>query len=99
MEELYVAGWLHDFGKVSTPEFIMNKATKLEGLYDKIDFVKLKLEILMRDKIISFYRKKDKENQIVDLDVLEKIKEDIIFLEKCNVGGENMEDSLKVNIK
>ena len=98
MEELYVAGWLHDFGKVSTPEFIMNKATKLEGLYDKIDFVKLKLEILMRDKIISFYRKKDKENQIVDLDVLEKIKEDIIFLEKCNVGGENMEDSLKKRV-
>ena len=98
MEELYVAGWLHDFGKVSTPESIMNKSTKLEGLYDKIDFIKLKLEILMRDKIISFYRKKDVENQSVDLKELEKIKEDIKFLEQCNVGGENMEETLKQRV-
>ena len=37
LDELYVSGWLHDFGKVATPEHIMGKSTKLEGLYDKID--------------------------------------------------------------
>ena len=36
LEELSVAGWLHDFGKVATPEHVMNKSTKLEGLFDKI---------------------------------------------------------------
>jgi len=98
MEELYVAGWLHDFGKVSTPESVMNKATKLEGLYDKIDFIKLKFEILMRDKIISFYKDKHSENNTVDLSELEKIKEDIKFLENCNVGGEGMDELLKKRV-
>ena len=98
MEELYVAGWLHDFGKVSTPESIMNKSTKLEGLYDKIDFIKLKLEILMRDKIISVYRKESIENQSIELNELEKIKEDIKFLEECNIGCENMEDTFKKRV-
>ncbi len=98
MEELYVAGWLHDFGKVSTPESVMNKSTKLEGLYDKIDFVKLKLEILMRDKIISFYKNKDFKNDIEDLEELKKIKEDIKFLEKCNIGGEGMDERLKKRV-
>ena len=98
MEELYVAGWLHDFGKVSTPEYIMNKSTKLEGLYDKIDFIKLKLEILIRDKIINFYKNKNSKDEKIDLSELEKIKDDIKFLEKCNIGGESMEDTLKKRI-
>jgi hypothetical protein len=52
----------------------------------------------MRDKIISFYRKKDVKNQSANLNELEKIKEDIKFLEQCNIGGENMEDTLKQRV-
>ena len=48
MDELYVAAWLHDFGKVATPDHIMNKSTKLQGLYDKIDRIKLRFEIPKR---------------------------------------------------
>ena len=42
MDELFVAGWLHDFGKVATPDHIMNKSTKLEGLYDKIVSIEIR---------------------------------------------------------
>ena len=58
MDELYVAAWLHDFGKVATPDHIMNKSTKLQGLYDKIDQVKLRFEILKRDIMIDMYEEK-----------------------------------------
>ena len=54
LDEIYVAGWLHDFGKVATPEYIMGKSTKLEGLYDKIDEIKFRFEILKRDIEIEY---------------------------------------------
>tara|TARA_Y100000996_G_scaffold402114_1_gene373755 strand:- start:484 stop:1362 length:879 start_codon:yes stop_codon:yes gene_type:complete len=91
MEELYVAGWLHDFGKVSTPEYVMNKSTKLEGLYDKIEFVKLKLELLKKDKELDFYKEPNKNNKIKLQNDLDKINDDILFLENCNIGGETMD--------
>ncbi len=91
MEELYVAGWLHDFGKVSTPEYVMNKSTKLEGLYDKIEFVKLKLELLKKDKELDYYKEPNKNNKIKLQNDLDKINDDILFLENCNIGGETMD--------
>ena len=101
LDELYVAGWLHDFGKVATPEHIMNKSTKLEGLYDKIDEIKFRFEILKRDLELEFYK-----NKINDLDIdrksfnleLAKIKDDISFLEKSNVGGEFMSEDLQERV-
>ena len=101
LDELYVAGWLHDFGKVATPDHIMNKSTKLEGLYDKIDEIKFRFEILKRDLELEFY--KNKINQL-DIDKksfnseLKKIKDDILFLEKCNLGGEFMSDDLQERV-
>ena len=34
--ELETAAWLHDCGKVVTPEYVMDKSTKLETIYDRI---------------------------------------------------------------
>ena len=34
--ELHIAGWLHDCGKVTTPEYVVDKATKLETIYNRI---------------------------------------------------------------
>ena len=96
MDELYVAAWLHDFGKVATPDHIMNKSTKLQGLYDKIDQVKLRFEILKRDIMIDMYEKKSgKLDQTTISDKLSKVKNDFIFLEKSNLGGEYMSKELQ----
>ena len=101
IDELYVAGWLHDFGKVATPEYIMGKSTKLEGLYDKIDEIKLKFEILKKDIEIDYYKNMidgvNLNNESIDKK-LEKINEDIKFLEQSNIGGEFMSDELKQRI-
>ena len=99
--ELYVAGWLHDFGKVATPEHIMNKSTKLEGLYDKIDEIKFRFEILKRDIEIEFYKKAIEESNLNQESIntrLEEVNNDLNFLEKSNIGGEFMSDELKQRI-
>ena len=98
MEELYVAGWLHDFGKVATPEYVMNKSTKLEGLYDKIDHIKIRFEVLKRDIKIKYYdlmheNKKDLSDEMNKK--IKQVEDDCLFLEKCNIGGENFSDDLK----
>ena len=101
MDELDVAGWLHDFGKVATPDHIMNKSTKLEGLFDKIDQIKLRFEILKRDVELDFYKKQIDGNEI-DKEVLnskiQKINDDFSFLEKSNVGGEFMSEDLQKKV-
>ena len=103
MEELYVAGWLHDFGKVATPEHIMNKSTKLECLFDKINLLILKSEILKRDKKIDYYKTLIDENSISEKSELlinfkkeiSNIDKDMVFLKECNVGGEFMSNEMK----
>ena len=98
MDELFVAGWLHDFGKVATPDHIMNKSTKLQGLYDKIDQVKLRFEILKRDIELNFYKNKlsNIDNNTEELDAqLKQVNEDFKFLQASNIGGEFMSEELQ----
>jgi hypothetical protein len=52
--ELYVASWLHDCGKVTTPEYIVDKATKLETIYNRIHEIRMRFEVLWRDAEIAY---------------------------------------------
>ena len=95
--ELYIAGWLHDCGKVATPPHVVDKGTKLETITDRIETVKTKFEVLRRDAEIDFLKKKlelngTKNGEIKNLekefvDKLEQLNDDEAFIEKCNVGG------------
>ena len=53
MYELKIAAWLHDCGKVATPEFVVDKSTKLETIYDRIHEVETRFSVLQRDKQIT----------------------------------------------
>lgn len=55
-EELHIAAWLHDCGKVTTPEYVVDKATKLETLCDRIHEVRMRFEVLKRDAEIGLCR-------------------------------------------
>ena len=103
MEELFVAGWLHDFGKVATPEHVMNKSTKLEGLYDKIDQIKVRFEVLKRDIKIKYYdliyKNNDKSLKNKMNEEINKANNDLEFIIKCNTGGEFFSDELKERVK
>ena len=55
--ELYIASWLHDCGKVATPPHVVDKATKLETIFDRIELIRTRMEILKRDAEIEFLKR------------------------------------------
>lgn len=89
--ELSVAAWLHDCGKVATPEYVMDKATKLETVFDRIDLVIARLEIASLN--ISHSKKYDATQKALKLKQLAKDRE---FLVNANTGGEFFDDE-KIN--
>lgn len=108
--ELNIAGWLHDCGKITTPEYIIDKSTKLETIYDRIEFVQAKSEILKRDIKLDFLEKKIQVmSGKLDANLLvleeqcqqhiEKIDDDMLFLRKINIGGEFMDEAHKERLE
>ncbi len=94
-EALHVAGWLHDCGKVTTPEYVVDKATKLETIYDRIHDVRMRFEVLKRDAEIACLKKiaagVDAVQAQAEKDVLWRtLDEEFAFVAHCNEGGEFM---------
>jgi HD-GYP domain-containing protein (c-di-GMP phosphodiesterase class II) len=88
--ELKIAGLLHDCGKVTTPVHVVDKATKLETLYDRIHLVDTRFEVLKRDLEIQLLK-----GQLDDREYRERqrlIEDDRRFIHACNIGGERMKD-------
>src|SRR4029077_1759804 len=54
--ELEVAGGLHDCGKVTTREYVVDKATKLETIYNRIHEIRTRFEIVKRDAETDYLR-------------------------------------------
>jgi HD-GYP domain-containing protein (c-di-GMP phosphodiesterase class II) len=88
--ELKIAGLLHDCGKVTTPVHVVDKATKLETIFDRIHLIDTRFEVLKRDAEIEHLREKLDDKQLRDR--LRQFDEDRRFLQMCNVGGERMSD-------
>ena len=54
--QLHLASWLHDCGKVTTPEYVVDKATKLETIYNRIHEIRMRFEVLWRDAEIDYHQ-------------------------------------------
>jgi len=98
--ELDVAAWLHDCGKITTPEYVVDKGTKLETIFDKIKLVDSRFEVLKRDAEIESLKRKLKavDSKLLDgdeelKDKLAKLDEDRAFIRDCNVGGETIAEA------
>lgn len=99
--ELKIAGWLHDCGKVTTPEYVVDKATKLETIFDRINLVKARFEVLKREVMIDALSAALKRHSALDpqevmnsdavKSALAQLEDDLAFVEKANVGGEFMD--------
>ena len=93
--ELHIAAWLHDCGKVTTPEYVVDKATKLETIYNRIHEIRNRFEIVKRDRVIEHMKKVmaggDEETLRAELEEeLAKLDDDFAFIAESNVGGEFM---------
>ncbi|MBF7728930.1 HD domain-containing phosphohydrolase [Pseudomonas sp. N040] len=94
-EELHIAAWLHDCGKVTTPEYVVDKATKLETLYDRIHEVRMRFEVLKRDAEIACLKALAAGGDAAALQAglaaqLRQLDDDFAFVAQCNEGGESM---------
>lgn len=106
LKELDVAAWMHDIGKITTPEYVVDKARKLETIHDRIDTVKVKFELLKKEKELEFFRESvdlnDEEKQKREIQFkqdIQNISDDFLFVEQMNTGGEFMSDDKIERIK
>jgi HD-GYP domain-containing protein (c-di-GMP phosphodiesterase class II) len=94
-EALDIASWLHDCGKVTTPEYVVDKATKLETLYDRIHEIRMRFEVLKRDAELHYWQQRAAGEDAAGLDAalqdeLKRLDDDFAFVAECNLGGEFM---------
>ncbi len=99
--ELNIAGLLHDCGKVTTPVHVVNKATKLQTIYDRIGLIDTRFEVLKRDAQIATLRKllelrsqQDAAAETAGWDGyradLQRLDDERTFLRQVNAGSEAM---------
>lgn len=96
-EAYRLAAWLHDCGKITSPEHIIDKATKLETIYNRIHEIRTRFEILQRDaQILSLEAQlagQDKATAEAQRDAqYAQLQDDFAFVAQCNIGGEFLSD-------
>ncbi|MGI9323516.1 MAG: GAF and HD-GYP domain-containing protein, partial [Pseudomonadales bacterium] len=103
--ELHLAAWLHDCGKVTTPDYVVDKATKLETITDRIHEIRMRFEVIKREKTIAYLQQLlagegDPEELQAELDkALAQLDDDFHFIAECNLGGESMAAGQEERIK
>jgi HD-GYP domain-containing protein (c-di-GMP phosphodiesterase class II) len=111
MYELRIAAYMHDIGKVTSPVEIVEKAKKLQTIFDRIQYVRLRMAYISQKielegqeakiKILQNGSSPEKLNSI-EKETLEKlieIEEILKFINKCNEPGEFLDDEILVRLK
>ena len=105
MEELRLAAWMHDVGKITSPEYVVDKATKLQTIIDRIDIIEERFEVIVQFIHNKFLKRKldlissgrgtnEKLKELEDQlnSELKQLQDDFEFIRLCNTGGEYMSD-------
>ena len=105
LEELRLAAWMHDVGKITTPEHVVDKSTKLEKIFDRVELLQVRFDAIKYQAYSEWYEKKaelteskgNDSEEIKKLDEeysgkISQIETDAEFCIKANTPGEFMED-------
>lgn len=100
LKALHIASWMHDVGKIATPEHVIDKATKLQTLFDRLE--------LVRERYARFRLERELAHAQAQIEALRTgaaplddealrqelaaLDEELAFLARCNQGGEFMRD-------
>lgn len=112
LEELRLAAWMHDVGKITTPEYVVDKASKLETIFNRIKLVETRFHMIAKSieneylqrKIELMQNQTGDEANIERLDEelavqLKSLKDDFNFVKECNQSVEFMSDDKIDRIK
>lgn len=102
--ELKIAGLLHDCGKVTTPVHVVDKATKLQTLFDRIELIDTRFEVIKRDLEISALRAqlalREPKDAVAEAQIsadcrghIDALEVERNFLRETNRGVEFMKDA------
>ncbi|MCY1270355.1 HD domain protein [compost metagenome] len=95
--EFQIAAWLHDCGKITSPEHVVDKATKLETLYNRLHEIRMRFEVLWRDADIDYWSGRAAGGDAALLASQrdarqQQLVSDFSFVAQANIGGECMSD-------
>ena len=96
-EVLRLASWLHDCGKIITPEYVVDKATKLETIHNRIHEIRMRFELIKAQAEANHWKQHwgtaNAEKSRQELDQLKReLDNEFAFVAACNMGGEMMSD-------
>ncbi|MBF0428853.1 MAG: HD domain-containing protein, partial [Magnetococcales bacterium] len=84
-ETLEIATYLHDCGKVVTPEWVVDKPTKLSTNFDRIDMVELRILLMMAQEELAILKG---QTGVAEVAQQKPFMDDLKFLKECNLGKE-----------
>ena len=97
--ELRIASWMHDCGKITTPEYVMDKGTKLETIYDRLNTIEARFSAIHKDMEISALTEilatpKDRHSTIKARLARQQadLAEDLDYIRHVNIGSEWLSD-------
>ncbi len=93
--EFRIGAWLHDCGKVVTPEYVVDKATKLETIHNRIHEVRTRFEVVLRDARIAQLEALAAGADAAAAEAAfqarkAQLEKDFAFVAECNLGGESL---------
>ncbi|WP_460941480.1 HD domain-containing phosphohydrolase [Parahaliea aestuarii] len=103
--EFRIAAWLHDCGKITTPEHVVDKGSKLETIYNRIHEIRTRFEVLWRDAEISYLKacladpEAEAEHRKTLVASQRQLVDDFTFVAECNVGGEFLGDDAQARLR
>ena len=112
LKELHIAAWLHDVGKITIPEYVIDKATKLETIFDRFELLRLRFELCRLQTEIRRLKGNSSPGvgeemgtpspaagQEIRGGMDKSLSDELRFLQEVNGGGERMSDAMMDQVR